>query len=86
LLNQPHLCQQTGRPQRSRKPPEQIATGSLNVSLTLPGNVNASAERKVNLAGFRQGVDGQWVCRRVEHELGDTGFTTRIEGEVPMKK
>lgn len=57
--------------------------GASTVSLTLPGNTEASAERKLSLSGFREGVDGAWVCKRVEHELSDSGFVTRIEGGVP---
>ena len=56
-----------------------LQRGASTVSLTLPGNVNASVECKVNLSGFRQGVGGQWVCRRVEHELSDTAQVQHFE-------
>lgn len=60
--------------------------GSSTMSLTLPGNTEASAERKINLSGFRQGVNGQWICRQVDHELNDSGFTTKIEADAVKKK
>ena len=60
----------------------ELQRSASTVSLGLPGNPEASAERIMRLSGFRDGANGDWICRRVEHALSDTGFTTQIDGEA----
>ncbi len=57
-----------------------LATASLTLS---PGNPMLSAEGRLTLKGFRSGVDREWIATRVDHELSDSGYTTRVEAETP---
>ena len=55
-------------------------TGNLTLSLSR-GNPVVAAESQLTLRGFREGVDGPWVCTRVRHVLsGRGGYTTGVEG------
>ena len=65
---------------------DKLQRQSATLSLTLPGTVHASAERRLRLSGFRRGVDRDWVCRRVQHDLSGAGFTARLDAEVPGNK
>lgn len=49
----------------------------------MPGNAMVSAETLLTAAGFRPGVDGGWLIKRVEHALDSGGYSTRIEAEKP---
>ncbi|MDO5058089.1 MAG: contractile injection system protein, VgrG/Pvc8 family [Lautropia sp.] len=51
------------------------------LSLTMPGRMEVQAEGRVVLAGFREGVDGEWIVTRAEHSLDASGFSSSIEGE-----
>lgn len=51
------------------------------LSLTMPGRTDLVAEARLVLAGFREGVDGQWVITRAEHSLDDGGYSTSVEAE-----
>lgn len=54
------------------------------LSITLPGRTDLQAEAPLTLAGFRDGVDGEWVITRVEHSLDkSTGYQCTIEAETP---
>lgn len=54
------------------------------VSITLPGRAELQAEAPLTLAGFRDGVDGEWIITRVEHSLDkQSGYACTIEGEIP---
>ena len=57
--------------------------GASTLALTLPGDPTLIAEGKVNLSNFRPGVDGEWLIKRVEHELGSSGYLCRVDCEVP---
>ena len=59
--------------------------GASTLSLTLPGNVDLMAGSRLKLEGFRPGADGQWVCQRAEHHLGDAGFVTRIGANILLQ-
>ncbi len=56
--------------------------GNATINLSLSGCLEASAKRKLKLMGFRGGVDGEWICQKVEHQLNSSGFSTTIEGEI----
>lgn len=60
------------------------ARRQATLSLSMPGRIEAQAEGRVVLAGFREGVDGQWIVTRAEHGLDARGFVTSIEAERPM--
>ncbi|WP_210324886.1 phage late control D family protein [Microvirga alba] len=55
----------------------------VTASLQLPGRTDLVAEGKVILAGFRDGVDGEWIATRVEHGLDGNGYSCNIELEKP---
>lgn len=57
--------------------------GRVTVSVTLPGRTDLVAEGRVVLAGFRDGVDGEWSITRAEHGMDGGGYTTTIEAELP---
>lgn len=54
------------------------------VSVSMPGNPRAMAEAKLVLAGFRDGVDGDWLITRVDHDLdAAAGYVCHVDGEKP---
>lgn len=55
----------------------------VTVSLTLPGRTDLQAEAPLVLAGFRSGVDGDWIITRVEHTIGGDGYVCTVEAEIP---
>lgn len=57
---------------------KKFSRSNSKLSLNLTGNMKLSAERRIELRGFRQGVDGIWVCESVSHEYSNSGFTTRV--------
>ncbi|KAF1017660.1 MAG: hypothetical protein GAK31_00928 [Stenotrophomonas maltophilia] len=61
------------------------ARSERSVSVQIPGNPDIVAESMMTIEGFRDGVDGQWLVNRVEHEIGPQGFVSRVEGEQPNK-
>ena len=44
-----------------------------------PGNPAAAAEAELRTAGFGEGIDGFWTCRRVVHRLDRRGYSTAVE-------
>ena len=55
----------------------------VSVSVTLPGRTDLVAEGRLVLAGFRDGVDGEWSITRAEHSLDGNGYVTTVEAEQP---
>jgi phage protein D len=54
------------------------------LSLTMPGNPNVQAEGKLSLASFGDGIDGEWLVVRVEHELDPrAGYSCHVSAEKP---
>lgn len=51
------------------------------VQLTMPARLDIIAETPLTLSGVRQGVDGAYVARRVEHTLDKSGLRTTVDGE-----
>lgn len=37
----------------------------------------------ISVAGFREGVDGDWLIKRAEHYIGPNGYRCLIECEQP---
>ena len=61
-----------------------LARGTGRLSITLqPGRPGAAAEAILRLSGFRKGLDGRWLCMRVIHELTGSGYSTRVQAEIP---
>lgn len=56
-----------------------LDTGSESVSLSMIGNPAIGAEVKLNLKGFKPGVDRIWIAARVQHHISEQGFTTEVE-------
>lgn len=58
--------------------------GEESLMLELGGRADLQAEGILTLDGFRDGVGGDWLAMRVEHELSKgTGYVCRIEAERP---
>lgn len=57
------------------------ARRQATLSLTMPGRLDVMAEGRLVLAGFRDGVDGEWIVTRAEHGLDSGGFSTSVEAE-----
>lgn len=57
------------------------ATGTARLTLQ-PGLPTLRAEAKLTLADFRSGMNGDWTVSRVTHQLGQTGYATRVEAET----
>lgn len=54
---------------------------TLEIELAI-GQPALMAQTPVNVRGFKPEIDGQdWLCKAVEHTLGDNGLTTRLELE-----
>lgn len=60
------------------------ARSERTMAFTIPGRAELGAECIVELRGFRDGVDGEWLTTSVTHRItkGD-GFVTEIAGELP---
>jgi len=53
------------------------------LGLTLPGRTDLAAEAPLTLAGFREGVDGDWLITSVTHALDNAGYVCTVDAEVP---
>ena len=56
-----------------------LDSGSESVSLSMVGNPQIGAEVKLNLVGFKPGVDRIWIAARVQHKIDEQGYTTEVE-------
>lgn len=56
---------------------------SRQMAVTLPGRADLIAEGRLILAGFRPGVDGEWLIRQVTHTLDAGGWRSAVEAELP---
>lgn len=56
---------------------------SRQLSVTLPGRADLMAEGRLIMAGFRPGVDGEWLIRQVAHTLDAGGWRSAVEAELP---
>lgn len=62
---------------------QEQARQTRTLSYTLPGRETLMAEATVVMQGFRDGVDGQWLVKRAEHNISHDGYVTSIECEQP---
>lgn len=54
------------------------------LSISMPGRTDLAAEVPLTTAGFRDGVDGEWIVTRVAHTLDkDAGYSCSLEAETP---
>lgn len=54
------------------------------LSATMPGDPTLTAEAKLQLVGFRQGVPTDWVITRVQHQFeASGGYSCDVECEKP---
>lgn len=61
--------------------------GQETVALSCIGHPSYAAEAPMTLAGFRPGVDGEWLVSRVTHRIdAGGGYACDIEGEKPNKE
>lgn len=62
-----------------------IQRGAAKFALTLAlGRADLYPEQLLDVAGFKPGIDGQWLIERITHTLsGSAGFTTALELETP---
>ncbi len=61
-----------------------LARGRSTVSVTLAnGELKIQAQSRVTLVGFRSGVDGEWVAKRVVHKITNSGYSTQVDAETP---
>lgn len=57
--------------------------GARRLSVDLPGRADLAAEAPLTMAGFREGVDGDWVITAVEHALDNQGYSCTVAAETP---
>lgn len=65
---------------------ERLKRGTGTINITLPGDTRFLAEGKLNLVNVRAGVDGEWIITRVEHTLDNSGYSCRLDAEIPKDK
>jgi phage protein D len=53
------------------------------LNVTLAGRADLAAEAPLTMAGFRDGVDGEWIITSVDHSLDNGGYICTIQAEVP---
>ncbi|WP_174515777.1 phage late control D family protein [Wolbachia endosymbiont of Cardiocondyla obscurior] len=59
-----------------------LKRGEAKLNVTIPGNPELFAEAKINLLGFCQEIDGEWVVERAEHILDNRGYQTMVEAMI----
>ncbi len=59
------------------------ARGQRSLAFAFPGRADVVAESLIEMQGFGEGVDGDWLVTRAEHLIGPTGYRCTIEGEWP---
>jgi phage protein D len=60
---------------------EAVRKGKI-LTLTVPGNVQLVAERRIDVRGLGAGIDGEWVIKSVEHIIDGSGFCSNAECSV----
>lgn len=53
------------------------------LSISMPGLNFILAEAQLTIANFREGVDGDWLIRSVEHMIDAKDYHCSIEAEIP---
>lgn len=60
---------------------KRIARSTRSFELVLPGRLDIVAGGKVNLADFRDGVNGEWLVKSIRHRIDSGGWSMTVEGE-----
>jgi phage protein D len=60
---------------------KRIARSTRQFEITLPGRLDIIAGGKVNLVGFRDGVNGRWLVKNVRHRIDSGGWSMTVSGE-----
>lgn len=58
---------------------------SQQVSVTLPGWADLTAEGRLVISGFRREADREWLIASVTHQLDGGGWRTTVQAELPPK-
>jgi phage protein D len=58
-----------------------LKTSDEKLSVTVPGNPDAFAERKFVVVGLGEGIDDLWLSKSAEHVLEPNAYTSRVEFE-----
>lgn len=63
---------------------QRVQRGRATFELSLArGRADVYPEMSATVVGFKDAIDATaWLIKRVEHQLGDSGYTTRIECET----
>lgn len=61
---------------------KQLKRSNETLEITMPGNPQIFAEAKLNLIGFNQTVDDEWVINRAEHTLNSSGYVTTLSASL----
>lgn len=58
--------------------------GEHKLSITMPGDPKLAAESPLEVSGFRDGVDGDWLVTSVTHSLSKSGgYICDVDAEKP---
>ncbi len=60
----------------------EVSRKGKTLTFTVPGDCALAAERKCSLSGVREGVDGEWVIKSVEHVIDGSTFQSTVECTV----
>jgi phage protein D len=60
---------------------KRLKNSDEKLSVTIPGNPEAFAERKFAVVSLGEGIDDLWLSKSVEHILEPNAFASRIEFE-----
>lgn len=61
---------------------KQLQRNNETLEITIPGNPELCAEAKLNLVGFNQDIDDEWVIDRAEHTLNSSGYLTTLSASL----
>lgn len=60
---------------------KRIARSSRSFEVSLPGRLDIVAGGKVQLLGFREGVNGEWLVKSIRHRIDSRGWSMSVTGE-----
>ncbi|NSX83800.1 phage tail protein [Wolbachia endosymbiont of Atemnus politus] len=61
---------------------KQLQRNNEALEITIPGNPELCAEAKLNLVGFNQDIDGEWVIDKAGHTLNSSGYLTTLSASL----
>jgi len=61
---------------------KQLKRSTSILNITVSGNPALFAEAKINLSGFCQEIEGEWVISKAEHILNSRGYRTMVDAVV----